>query len=83
VKLTDWLVVGMSGVGILLIPALGLLVRGTMKWTRTGDKLDALATTMVQAVTEMRQDHDSLDKRLRFMEEFWIRRGIWKTGDGQ
>lgn len=73
-KLTDWFIVGLTAIGVLLIPALGLLVRITVKSTRTSDRLTSIAEAQ-------RQDHESLDRRLRFMEEYWMRRGIGLSDD--
>lgn len=73
-KVTDWLLVGLSGISVLLVPALALLVRITVKSTRTSDRLTAIAEAQ-------RQDHQSLDSRLRFMEEYWMRKGIGALDD--
>lgn len=75
-KLTDWLLVVLTAVGVLLIPALGLLVRSAQRATRTADRLSAIAESQ-------RRDHESMDKRLRFMEEYWMRKGIGVLNDGK
>lgn len=86
-KLTDWLTLAVAVVGTLMIPALALLVRVIVKSTRTTDQLNNLGDnikTLVESkdkihaemLEQMRHDRESFDRRLRFMEEFWMRRGI-------
>lgn len=86
-RLTDWLTLVVAIVGTLMIPALAMLVRVIIKSTRTTDKLDVLADDIkdlvenkdkihAEMLEQMRHDRESFDRRLRFMEEFWMRRGI-------
>lgn len=74
----------MSGLGILVIPGMVALVRGAIKWTRVETKLDVLLDRMADLVKDqdkihgamldqMKVDRDATDKRLRFIEEWWMR----------
>lgn len=82
----SWLTVALAAVSVLLIPALAILVRGAIRWTRTEDKLAELVTDVKELVSDrdkmnaaileqMRSDREATDKRLRFIEEFFMRRG--------
>ncbi len=81
-----WLTAALTVVSVLLIPALIILVRGAIKWTRTEDKLSQLVDDVRQLMqdkdrvhaemlAQMRLDRDATDKRLRFIEEFFMRKG--------
>jgi hypothetical protein len=76
-----------SILGILVIPLIGLLIRGAMKWTRVEDKLDSVVKKMADLVddknrvhlelaSQMREDRKATDRRLRWLEEH-----TWKNGD--
>lgn len=82
----DWLTAALAAVSVLLIPALVLLTRGAVKWTRTEDKLSELVADVrrlmqdkdkvhAEMLTQMRLDREATDKRLRFIEEFFMRKG--------
>lgn len=100
----DWIMIGLTVLSVLLIPALVVLVRGAIKWTRTEDKLsnlvedvtqlvankDATHADLVQQMTknteaearvhaeileQMRVDRQATDRRLRYIEEFWMEQG--------
>jgi len=82
----DWIIVILSIFSVLLTPILVILVRGAVKWTRTEDKLGMLVDDVRQLVADkdkvhaeileqMRLDRDNTDRRLRFIEEFWMQRG--------
>lgn len=91
---SDWALVVVTSIGVLIIPALALMVRAAVKWTRTeselGNLVDDFKTLVVneskvhgEILETVRQNReasdnqmDSLDKRLRFMEEYWMKRGI-------
>lgn len=86
----DWVVAVLAIFSVLLIPTLLFIVRGTVKWTRTEDKLTQLVDSIGRLVSDkdkvhteileqMRVDRESTDKRLRFIEEFWMRRGTEDT----
>lgn len=75
-----------SASGVILIPILVLMVRTAMRWTRTEDKLTAVVENLERMLTEsdkvhnamysqMANDRDVTDKRLRFIEEWFMRRG--------
>lgn len=87
----DFVTIALSAIGILLVPALALLVRIAVKWTRTEDRLGTLVTDVRELVdakdkvhaemlAQMRADRDATDKRLRFIEEWFMhgrRRRRW------
>lgn len=74
---------------ILLIPAIGLLIRIVVKWTRTEARLEDLADDMRKLVNDkdqthremlgqMREDRQATDRRLRWLEEY-----LWRRGGGE
>jgi len=96
--------IALTVLSVLAIPALVLLVRAAIKWTKTDDRLEKLvedvselvrdkekahkelADAMQNVVTEqnevhkemyaqMRTDRSATDTRLRFIEEYWMKRG--------
>lgn len=69
---------------VVLIPTLVVLVRGAVKWTQTEDKLGSLVDAVEKLVDEkdkvhaamldqMTRDRDATDRRLRFIEERFMR----------
>jgi|SRR5690242_10486176 len=71
---------------ILLIPAIGLLIRIVVKWTRTEARLEQIAQDMQDLVrdkdrthadmmNQFREDRKVTDRRLRWLEEY-----LWKRG---
>lgn len=91
---SDWALVAITGIGVLIIPALVLMVRTAIKWTKTESALENIVEDFKDLVKNESKVHgeiletvrqnreasdsqqDSLDKRLRFMEEYWMKRGI-------
>ena len=82
----NWVIVALTVFSVLLIPTLAIMVRGAVKWTRTEDQLAALVGDVRELVNseekvhaeilaQMRSDRDVTDKRLRFIEEFFMKRG--------
>lgn len=93
----SWLTLALAATAVLVAPALAILIRGAVKWTRTESKLDQLIThtdeklgALVGDIRElvddkdrahhemleqMRLDRDATDRRLRYLEEFWIDKG--------
>lgn len=82
----DWIAIILTIFSVFLIPTLVILIRGAVKWTRTEDKLGELVDDVRQLVADkdkvhaeileqMRLDRDNTDRRLRFIEEFWMQRG--------
>lgn len=78
---------------VLLIPALVILVRGAVKWTRTEDRLAELVGDVHRLVSDkdrvhaemleqMRIDREATDRRLRYLEEFFMDRGRRRLGGG-
>ena len=82
----EWISVILTVFSVLLIPTLIILIRGAVKWTRTEDKLGMLVDDVRQLVADkdkvhseileqMRVDRENTDRRLRFIEEFWMKMG--------
>lgn len=76
----------LTALSVLAIPALAILIRGAVKWTRTEDRLGELVDdvralvedqdkTHAELLALMRSDREGFDRRLRFVEEFWMSRG--------
>ena len=85
----DWIAAAVAALTVVIVPILVLLIRGAIKWTRTEDKLGTLIDTMKELIidkdkvhsemlAQMRIDREATDKRLRFIEEFWMRKGYEK-----
>lgn len=81
----DWLTFLISLTSLLIIPALVLLVRMTVRWTRTEDRLTDLIDDVKALVDDkervhaemyqtMREDRAATDRRLRWLEENLWRR---------
>lgn len=81
-----WATVALTAFSVLLVPVLILMFRGAVKWTRTEDKLAELVDDVrllmqgedrvhSEMLAQMRIDRDATDKRLRFIEEFFMRKG--------
>lgn len=86
----DFVTVGLTIIGVIIIPTLVLLVRGTIKWTRTEDQLRELVGDVRQLVdakekvhsemyAQMREDRSATDKRLRYIEEWFMNGGHRST----
>jgi hypothetical protein len=82
----EWIVAALTVFSVLLIPALAILLRGAIKWTRTEDKLSTLVDDVRELITDkdkvhaemlkqMADDRMATDRRLRFLEEFWMEQG--------
>lgn len=76
----------LSVVALLLIPAVALVIRMTILWTRTEDKLGNIAENLKELVADkdrvhaeilgqMRDDRAATDRRLRWLEE-----NVWNRG---
>jgi hypothetical protein len=83
---SGWLIAGLTVISVLLLPTLVLMVRGVVKWTRTEDRLSELVTDVKTLVDDqdkvhtamleqMRTDREATDRRLRFIEEWFMQRG--------
>lgn len=79
-----WADVVIAALATLIIPALFLLIRLAIKWTRVEDKLDAVVAdlhdivedknrTHAEMLAQMREDRAATDRRLRWLEE-----NLWK-----
>lgn len=82
----SWLNIAIAGVALLLVPALAVLLRGAVKWTRTEDQLGELVRDVRELVEQqdkmhatifdqIRTDREATDRRLRFLEEIFMRLG--------
>ncbi len=105
----EWVIAALTVFSVLLLPALAVMVRGAVKWTRTEDKLGVLVERITELTADkdkvhsellsqiraarvaedevhkelleqMRNDRETTDRRLRFIEEFWMVRG--RAGGG-
>lgn len=70
----------LSLVAVLGLPAIAILIRGAIKWTRTEDKLGVLIRDVRELIdnkervhtemyAQMREDRAATDRRLRYLEE--------------
>jgi hypothetical protein len=87
----QWSAIILTVFSVLLLPALAILIRGAVKWTRTEDQLAILVGDVGQLVADkdkvhaeileqMRIDRDATDRRLRYIEEFWMDSGRRRRG---
>lgn len=78
--------IALAVLSVLIIPALAIMIRGAVKWTRTEEQLKTLVDRVGELMTDkdrvhaemleqMRVDRDATDRRLRFIEEFWMKKG--------
>lgn len=85
----EWITVLLSVLAVLVLPTLALLVRMTVRWTRTEDQLQALISDVTELVESkdrvhsamyktMREDRAAADRRLRWLEE-----NLWNRGTGR
>jgi hypothetical protein len=87
---TDFLTLIVSAIGAILLPTLIMILRGIVRWTRTWtiteEKLSAVASDLSELMAQkdqvhaalfdqMRVDREATDKRLRFIEEWFMRGG--------
>lgn len=84
---TTWIGIAVTSVGVLLIPLLIYLIKGANRWGRTEQKLENLIEGVRKLVEDkdkihheiletMRNDREATDRRLRFMEEYWMKKGL-------
>lgn len=66
----DLVTIALAAIAVLLIPAVSLLWRSAVKWTRTEDKLTELTDDMRTLIEQI-----SLQQRVRFLEENLMLRG--------
>ena len=82
----DWVIAALTFVGVLLIPTLAFMIRGAVRWTHVEDKLSTLVEDIHQLVadkdkthaemlSQMRLDREVTDKRLRYIEEYFMEQG--------
>jgi len=90
----NWVAIILSIFSVLLLPALVILVRGAVKWTRTEDRLGTLVDQVEKLVDDkdkvhaaileqLRADRESTDRRLRFFEEQFMIQGAQHLTGGQ
>lgn len=81
--MSEWLI---AALGLLVLPMLVLMVKGTLRWARAESNLERLISDMLKLVKdndrvhtaifeEMRNDRQATDRRLRWLEEH-----LWKKG---
>ena len=77
----------LSILGIILIPILGVLIRGMVRWIRTEDELKVLVADVRELIenkdkvhsdilNQMRFDRDATNQRLRYLEEYFMSHGM-------
>jgi Fic family protein len=100
----EWSIAILTFLGVLLIPALAMIIREAVRRARTESKIENLVTAVEnivklketeheaivgeiksvvtneknihkEIVDQMRMDREATDKRLRFIEEYWMREG--------
>jgi hypothetical protein len=83
----EWTAVILAIFSVLLLPALAILLRGAIKWTRTEDKLATLVEDVRELIADkdrvhaeileqMRVDRDATDRRLRYVEQWFMDQGF-------
>jgi hypothetical protein len=67
-------------IGVLLIPAVVLLWRAAVNWTRLTDDVKHIVQNNDQAhqniVSQMSHDRSVTNERLRYMEEYFMQNGM-------
>lgn len=82
----EWVITVLTIFSVMLIPVLAILVRGAVKWTRTEDRLSELVKDVGELIEskervhtamldQMGRDRQATDRRLRYLEEFWMSTG--------
>lgn len=77
----------LSLIGVLLLPLIGIMVRGMIRWVRTEDSLKTLIETVKtqtqhndkvheEMYKQMRLDREATNQRLYYLEKIWIERGL-------
>jgi hypothetical protein len=83
--LLTWLAFLISAIGVIMIPAIALLFRAVVKWTKTESKVDVLVKQLTEQAADsdkvhtemynqMREDRAATNHRLEFLERLWIER---------
>lgn len=82
----NWLALVISAMGVIMIPAIALLFRGAIKWSRTEGKLDVVIQKVSEIVADkdkvhsdlynaIREDRNATNRRLEYLERIWIEKG--------
>lgn len=82
----EWTSLALTVIAIILIPAVVIMIRGAIKWTRTEDRLGELVRDVRELVeskdrvhtemyAQMREDRAATDRRLRYLEEWFMGKG--------
>lgn len=85
VSFVEWVI------AVLLIPLGVFLLRGMVRWVRTEDQLTTLIRrveslvddkdrTHKELAEQMKFDRDATNRRLRYLEEYFMRFGMDKGG---
>lgn len=81
----------LSVIGVLMVPLIGVMLRGMIRWIRTEDRLDTLIGDVRELVSDqdkvhsdilsqMKYDRDATNTRLRYLEEFFMAYGMNQKG---
>lgn len=87
-----WLTAALGVLSVVLIPLLVIAYRVVIKWTRMESNLGAISADVRELVTtrdatqremleQMRHDREATDKRLRYLEEYWMQKGRDHAGE--
>lgn len=85
----DLIVILLTVIGVLLIPTIGVLFRGMVRWVRTEDQLTNLVHEVKELVNDneksrgdilrqMTYDREATNTRLRYLEEYFMSHGMGK-----
>lgn len=77
----------LTGMGVLLIPLIIVLIRVTVRWTRTENTLATLVSQVkehsdscqqvhAEMFKQMRLDREATNQRLYYLEKIWIEKGL-------
>lgn len=80
-----YVTIGLSFMGVLVIPALTIMIRGAIKWTRVEDRLDRVIDDLRRIIEDKDKVHQEItrqisddrratDRRLRWLEEH-----VWRN----
>lgn len=83
---SGWVIVALGAFTGVLLPTFAIMWRGAIRWTRVEDRLAGLCEDIKELVeskdrvhaemlAQMRYDREATDRRLRFIEEYFMRAG--------
>lgn len=65
----------LAAISAIGLPTLGVMLRMTVQWTKTQDKLADIASDLKDLEIEAKDDRKAVNERLLFLERF-----AWKKG---